>query len=175
MTKSEQRGLGIELTALKRKLELLTEQMDLLLDSSSALHDRIGQVVSHMSLVTNNTADWSAENQRDVNQLREELNELRFGAGFVPAEEEISVDVDPDDPVNPQHYQDGEEECIDRIRRMLGDIRFSGFCRGNAIKYRYRAEKKGNAEVDLKKAEWYSEMAAHVEEPWAFGDPRGER
>jgi len=78
----------------------------------------------------------------------------------------------PTDPVNPSHYRSGGEETIDKIRRMLGDERFIGFCLGNAIKYRDRAGKKGDADTDLRKALWYDQMASHVENPMMSPDPR---
>lgn len=39
-------------------------------------------------------------------------------------------------------------ECIQITEHM-------GFCLGNAVKYIWRAELKGNALEDLKKARWY--------------------
>ncbi len=39
-------------------------------------------------------------------------------------------------------------ECIDVVEHM-------GFCLGNAVKYIWRADLKGDAIEDLKKARWY--------------------
>lgn len=59
---------------------------------------------------------------------------------------------------HPDHYKlmiDGEEvESIDFIKAILGEKGFKKFCRGNALKYLIRADKKGGAE-DLKKARVY--------------------
>lgn len=54
------------------------------------------------------------------------------------------------DSVNhPAHYtQFGEVECIQVTERF-------NFCRGNAIKYIWRAGMKGDEVEDLKKAVWY--------------------
>ena len=54
------------------------------------------------------------------------------------------------DAINPQHYQDHPSgvECITLTECM-------NFCRGNAIKYIWRAGLKGDAIEDLKKARWY--------------------
>lgn len=63
-----------------------------------------------------------------------------------------------DDPVNhPSHYCTAENgiECIDAIEAALDPDEFAGFCRGNAIKYLWRAGRKGDVVEDLKKAEWY--------------------
>jgi hypothetical protein len=55
------------------------------------------------------------------------------------------------DPVNsPPHYNSHPSgvECIQITEHM-------GFCLGNAIKYLWRADEKGKAVEDLKKARWY--------------------
>ena len=63
------------------------------------------------------------------------------------------------DPVNhPEHYQTADGiECIDAIAAALTPEQFAGFCRGNALKYLWRAGKKGSANEDLDKAIWYLE------------------
>lgn len=62
---------------------------------------------------------------------------------------------DATDMVNhPPHYQ-GKVECIDAIESALGPEGFAAYCRGNAIKYTFRAGKKGDAAQDLAKAQWY--------------------
>ena len=66
-----------------------------------------------------------------------------------------------DDPVNhPSHYCAGDIECIDAIASALGHDGLIAFCRGNAIKYLWRAGLKGDIEEDLRKAAWYCERAA---------------
>lgn len=61
------------------------------------------------------------------------------------------------DMVNhPPHYQ-GKVECIDAIESALGADGFAAYCRGNAIKYSFRAGRKGPAGEDLAKARWYLE------------------
>ena len=60
------------------------------------------------------------------------------------------------DPVNrPAHYQTGGIETIEIIRAMLTDDEFRGYLKGNILKYRERAQFKGNAEQDYAKARWY--------------------
>lgn len=57
------------------------------------------------------------------------------------------------DPVNhPPHYtaHPSGVECIEVVEHM-------GFNLGNAIKYVWRADEKGNAIEDLRKAAWYIE------------------
>ena len=54
------------------------------------------------------------------------------------------------DPVNPPHYKAHPSgvECIAIVEHM-------GFNLGNAVKYIWRADEKGNAIEDLRKAAWY--------------------
>jgi hypothetical protein len=69
------------------------------------------------------------------------------------------------DPVNhPSHYTAGKIECIDAIREALGLDGFIAYCRGNAIKYTWRAGRKGAAVEDLRKAAWYQSRAAEAME-----------
>jgi len=61
------------------------------------------------------------------------------------------MDPLPNDPVNhPPHYTNHPSgiECIEITRHM-------GFNLGNAIKYIWRADLKGNSIQDLEKAIWY--------------------
>lgn len=62
-----------------------------------------------------------------------------------------STDAAASDPVNhPKHYTSHPSgvECIEVTRHM-------GFNLGNALKYIWRADEKGNAIQDLEKAAWY--------------------
>jgi hypothetical protein len=64
------------------------------------------------------------------------------------------------DPIEaPAHYRQGEVECIDAIRAALGPDGFVAFCRGNVIKYTWRAGRKGNPAECLGKARWYAARA----------------
>ena len=59
-----------------------------------------------------------------------------------------------DDMVNsPAHYNQGEIECIDAIKAVLGES-FEYYLHGNALKYLWRFRYKGGIE-DLEKCEWY--------------------
>ena len=60
------------------------------------------------------------------------------------------------DMVNhPPHYKQGGVECIKAIHAALGDKGFIAYCKGNVIKYLWRAEHKGNRNEDLARADWY--------------------
>lgn len=59
------------------------------------------------------------------------------------------------DPVNqPEHYRQGEIECIDAIQAALTPEEFAGYCKGNVLKYVWRERHKGGAE-SLRKSQWY--------------------
>ena len=77
------------------------------------------------------------------------------------------------DPVKrPAHYAATTLECIDAIRVVLGDEGLIAYCRGNAMKYMWRATRKNDEGEDYAKAGWYSQMAAHVLDPAKHADPR---
>ena len=61
------------------------------------------------------------------------------------------------DPVNPEHYKQGDIECIAAIRASMSAEAFKGYLKGNNIKYiwRYENKKESNPLEDLRKAEWY--------------------
>lgn len=56
------------------------------------------------------------------------------------------------DPINPNHYKTGGVECIE-LTEMFS------FTVGNAVKYLWRAGRKGDLLQDLKKARWYLRRA----------------
>ena len=56
---------------------------------------------------------------------------------------------------SPPHYADSEIECIDAMRSSMTREAFSGYCKGNVMKYLWRFEKKGEGTQDLEKARVY--------------------
>jgi len=56
---------------------------------------------------------------------------------------------------HPPHYTTGFVECIDAIQASMTQEAFLGYCKGNVLKYVWRAGLKGAAAQDLEKAEWY--------------------
>lgn len=72
--------------------------------------------------------------------------------------------------INPSHYNSVAIECIDAMRAAMVDDAVLDFCRGNALKYLWRMDKKdGNtAAMDAAKAQWhinkYLELAANKTE-----------
>lgn len=69
------------------------------------------------------------------------------------------------DPVNnPSHYDlfaDGTQS-MDIIQRSLFRDEFIGFLKGNCLKYRIRAGKKGELQQDIDKANWYENKLREV-------------
>lgn len=60
------------------------------------------------------------------------------------------VEIREDDPIHPNHYKQGEVECIDVIEQWP-------LCIGTAVKYMWRYLDKENSIQDLNKAIWYLE------------------
>jgi hypothetical protein len=59
------------------------------------------------------------------------------------------------DNINPQHYKNGEIECIDALAAATTNkVGIEAVCVANIIKYLWRYETKGGIE-DVKKAKWY--------------------
>ena len=56
---------------------------------------------------------------------------------------------------HPSHYQGQGIECIDAMIAAFGEMDTMAFCKLNAFKYIWRAEKKENAYRDIEKAIWY--------------------
>ena len=61
------------------------------------------------------------------------------------------------DPINPRHYKESHSKCTN-CRHTIEAIQVTeqmNFNLGNAVKYVWRAGKKGDKLEDLKKAAWY--------------------
>lgn len=64
---------------------------------------------------------------------------------------------------NPPHYGSGKIECIEYIEDFLTPEEYIGYLRGNIAKYLHRWRYKNGLE-DLKKATWYLDRLAELEE-----------
>lgn len=65
---------------------------------------------------------------------------------------------------HPQHYNQGNIECIDAMLAAFGATEVISFCKLNAFKYIWRAEDKLNTLEDLKKAAWYIDKTIELTE-----------
>lgn len=109
---------------------------------------------------------------------------LRFVGVFAGSEKDVNVFMCPVDVVSgispssaeaprpdasdmvnhPPHYQSHTGiEAIHALRAMLGDAAFVAHCRATAAKYIWRADKKGAAVEDMRKAVWYLQAAIGVQ------------
>ena len=80
------------------------------------------------------------------------------------------IPAEPDKPItmreklfnpvnNPQQYDIlPDMQAIDIILAALTDEEFRGYCKGNVLKYRLRAGKKGDIKEDINKADAYSRV-----------------
>jgi hypothetical protein len=78
-----------------------------------------------------------------------ELTELTQAMGGYDKEMPVKDNVN-----HPDHYTQGGIETIDAIEAALGPAGFRAYCKGNALKYIWREEHKGQDE-SLRKAIWY--------------------
>lgn len=59
------------------------------------------------------------------------------------------------DNINPNHYKQGNVECIDALESATVNLKgIEAVCTANAIKYLWRWKEKGGRD-DLHKAQWY--------------------
>ena len=64
---------------------------------------------------------------------------------------------------HPQHYNQGNIECIDAMESAFGVDEVAAFCKLNAFKYIWRAGDKLNTVEDLKKARWYIDKIIEIQ------------
>lgn len=85
---------------------------------------------------------------------------------WVPDNELLRPEVSTsgNDPVkSPSHYMlFPDMESIEAIEKLLNGEEFVGFLKGNILKYRFRAGRKGNSDAktleDVRKSEQYAQM-----------------
>lgn len=63
---------------------------------------------------------------------------------------------------SPAHYTQSRIECIDAIEASMSPMEFSGFLKGQVMKYIWRYRHKGRAQEDLEKAGWYLHRLTHL-------------
>ena len=70
---------------------------------------------------------------------------------------------DAKDSINPNHYKQGDVECIDALEAATVNLKgIEAVCTANAIKYLWRWKEKNGAE-DLRKAQWYiTKLLTHI-------------
>ena len=63
--------------------------------------------------------------------------------------------VAAEESADPDHYKQGDIECIDAMRAMLGEQQFIGYLRGTIFKYNWRFGLKDAAKVEQEKMAVY--------------------
>lgn len=78
------------------------------------------------------------------------------------------------DPVNnPKHYDlFPNEQSFELIEKCLTSEEFKGFLKGNILKYRLRAGKKGDLQQDIDKANWYQDKLWAMQKEWPKSEGR---
>lgn len=59
------------------------------------------------------------------------------------------------DPINPNHYKEGDVECIEAIKSSLNTEAFHGYLKASVMKYLWRYDKKDDPALCLGKAQWF--------------------
>jgi hypothetical protein len=71
---------------------------------------------------------------------------------------------------HPPHYKALGMECIDLIYSVSSAEEFKGYCKGCALKYRFRAGRKNNPLEDIAKAmqyeAWFDAVETGVYKEW---------
>jgi hypothetical protein len=94
---------------------------------------------------TNELWAWSTSSTK-AKQLCDLLNSTIYEEG------DKSTPATAADPVDaPDHYRQGEIECIDAVKAMLGAEGFAYWLRGNIVAYLWRLPHKGEAKKDAGK------------------------
>ena len=108
-------------------------------------------------------AKMMTEQDEDINCHYRVYEEIVYN----PFDERRSIGIMHDrkleDLVNhPSHYNQGGIETLDIIKMSLTKEEYKGYLKGNVLKYRERAQFKGNAEQDYAKAKFYfDELEEH--------------
>ena len=92
------------------------------------------------------------------------MTECKDGVCPVPwATKEESIVLQGEAVNHPDHYNEGEIECIDAIEAQQTLEEFRGFLKGNIAKYLWRERTKGGTE-SLKKAQFYLDSLIKLDE-----------
>ena len=104
---------------------------------------------------THRQRDQATKNQTPENKVawsvlrREHPAIEKYESAAIEESEKIDMVNSPD------HYTHGSIECIDAIEESMTPEAFRGYCKGAAIKYLWRYERKGKPLEDLQKCQWY--------------------
>ena len=76
------------------------------------------------------------------------------------------------DPINPDHYKEGDIECIDAIKASMEPENFHAYLKASVMKYLWRYDKKNDPDICLQKAQWFMNrlVEEHINEYGANQD-----
>lgn len=72
------------------------------------------------------------------------------------------------DSINPDHYKQGDIECIDAMVAAYGEEAVRIYCKLAAFKYGWRRGLKDDEAQDVKKQQWYLDRSVGI-------DPRDQK
>ena len=107
-------------------------------------------------------SDYKIEAATKEEWAERALRAEKLNEGFLLTSTEDGVDKAFDPVERPQHYGQGEIECIDYIQDFLSYNEYCGYLRGNIAKYLHRWRYKNGLE-DLNKARWYMDRLIELE------------
>ena len=123
-------------------------------DYSKRYSDIIDRILTH--LITREEV-LDVEIESDLNTDEFKCFDVIFGLAYCPhaeVEDDETDEVNDDNVNHPSHYTQGGIECIEAIKASMTPEAFQGYCKGNVMKYIWRASLKNGVE-DLKKAQVY--------------------
>ncbi len=131
---------------MTKPFQLTNEMQKEMVDGLTALapdpqtHDAAGQMFGAPRLRRRQVHMLSGEGDAQESQNHTTVSD----------EEPVGVEAVVEDPINPSHYRRHASgiECIEVTRHMNFNV-------GNAIKYIWRYQDKGDPIENLKKAQWY--------------------
>lgn len=132
---------------------------------NNEVNDSWGGEMLDIGISHNHSAEETINSPTFADAIREtpELNKP------VKVEDFVYKIHERDETINhPAHYNQGRIECIEAIE-SIGIA--EDFCRGNAIKYLWRAKDKSKELEDLRKSAWYVNKLIELVEKRQCSDP----
>lgn len=95
--------------------------------------------------------EMSNSNLTSIDSVEDVIDNL----GLTVNEQREVLNSSSDIVNHPSHYTQGGIECIEAIEASMTPEEYYGYLKGNALKYLWRFENKGNPIIDLQKCRWY--------------------
>lgn len=162
-------GTRFELTA-EELLDLVTDE-ELFLEGKNVYAFEGGvptDILAGIKTNLDNVMDSLPSNQH-INH--EELIELlEEYVGEIPIEVDEKSDTDKDMVNHPDHYTRTEREVIDTMRGAMTKEEFTGYLKGNILKYTLRMGLKDSVSQEAGKIKAYTDyLEMHLNDEWIEG------